>query len=255
VINPAELVVCVGRSFRRSPVLDKGRLWHLGCATLLILAFQPGSFAQQKSGDGFVPLFPDEGVPAGWVVRAWNDVSQPPASPAVWRVENGVLHGGAPRGTWLMHERLSSDFILEYEFKLGETGNSGLALRAAMKGDPAFDGLELQMADFRYNTKALDSELTGGLYRAVAPTRQVYRPTEWNRCKVTLRGHSLKVELNGETIQDLLLDEQNQEVKRHDGTLAPPIKDRPRQGHLGFQELSRGGDHVQIRNARIQWLD
>jgi hypothetical protein len=154
-----------------------------------------------------------------------------------------------------MHERLSSDFILEYEFKLGETGNSGLALRAAMKGDPAFDGLELQMADFRYNTKALDSELTGGLYRAVAPTRQVYRPTEWNRCKVTLRGHSLKVELNGETIQDLLLDEQNQEVKRHDGTLAPPIKDRPRQGHLGFQELSRGGDHVQIRNARIQWLD
>jgi len=58
-----------------------------------------------------------------------------------------------------------------------------------------------------------------------------------------------------ETIQDLNLDEQNQEVKRHNGTPAPPVKDRPRRGQIGFQELSRGGDHVQIRNARIRVLD
>jgi hypothetical protein len=51
------------------------------------------------------------------------------------------------------------------------------------------------------------------------------------------------------------LGEQNQPVKRHNGTDAPPVKDRPRKGHIGFQELSRGGDHVQIRNARIKVLD
>jgi Domain of Unknown Function (DUF1080) len=209
---------------------------------------------QQANTDDFVPLFPKDGVPEGWVVRAWNDISQPPANSAVWRVENGVLHGGEPRGTWLMSERQYTDFILEYEFKLGETGNSGLALRAPMKGDPAFDGLELQMADFRYNPKAKDSELTGGLYRAIAPAEQVYRPTEWNACQVTLKGERLKVVLNGRTIQDLNLGEQNQEVRRHDGTLAPPVKDRPRKGHIGFQELSRGGDHVQIRKARILGL-
>ena len=124
-----------------------------------------------------------------------------------------------------------------------------------MKGDPAFDGMELQMADLRYNPQAKDSELTGGLYRAVAPTKQVYKPTEWNRYQVMLKGAHLKVVLNGETIQDIALDEQTQEVKRHDGSLAPTIKDRPRKGHIGFQELSRGGDHVQIRNARIKVLD
>jgi Domain of Unknown Function (DUF1080) len=209
---------------------------------------------QQANTDDFVPLFPKDGVPEGWVVRAWNDISQPPANSAVWRVENGVLHGGEPRGTWLMSERQYTDFIFEYEFKLGETGNSGLALRAPMKGDPAFDGLELQMADFRYNPKAKDSELTGGLYRAIAPAEQVYRPTEWNACQVTLKGERLKVVLNGRTIQDLNLGEQNQEVRRHDGTLAPPVKDRPRKGHIGFQELSRAGDHVQIRKARILGL-
>jgi hypothetical protein len=211
--------------------------------------------AEDKAGTGFVPLFSKDGVPDGWVVRAWNDVSQPPGQPAVWKVENGVLHGGEPRGNWLMSEKEYGDFMLEYEFKLGPTGNSGLALRSPMKGDPAFDGMELQMADFRYNPQAKDSELTGGLYRAVAPTKQVYKPTEWNRYEVTLKGSRLKVVLNGETIQDIDLNAQNQEVKRHDGSLAPPIKDRPRRGHIGFQELSRGDEHIQIRNARIKVLD
>ena len=204
---------------------------------------------------GFIPLFPEDGVPKGWVVRAWNQVKDPPSEPAVWKVEKGVLQGGEPRGTWLMSEKEYGDFILEFEFKLGERGNSGCALRAPMFGDPAFDGMELQMADVRYNPEAKDSELTGGLYRAVAPTKQVYRPTEWNRYQVTLKGSRIKVALNGETIQDLDLGQQNQAVRRHDGSAAPPIKDRPRRGHLGFQELSRDGDHVQIRHAQIKVLD
>ena len=97
--------------------------------------------------------------------------------------------------------------------------------------------------------------MTGGLYRAVAPTKQVYRPTEWNRYQITLKGWHLELVLNGETIQDINLEEQTQTVKRHDGSDAPQIKDRPRRGHIGFQELSRGDTHVQIRNARIQVLD
>ncbi len=220
-----------------------------------LLAQLQGHATEADSGGGFAPLFPKDGVPEGWVVRAWNDVSQPPAAATTWKVEQGVLHGSEARGTWLMSERVYENFILEFEFKLGPTGNSGLALRSPMKGDPAFDGMELQMADLRYNPQAKDSELTGGLYRAVAPTKQVYRPTEWNRYQVTLQGSRLRVVLNGETIQDLDLEKQTQEVRRHDGTLAPPIKDRPRKGHIGFQELSRGGDHVLIRNARIKALD
>jgi hypothetical protein len=205
--------------------------------------------------DGFVPLFPQNGVPTGWVVRAWNDVKDPPAQPTQWKVENGVLHGGEPRGTWLMSEKEYSDFILEFEFKLGERGNSGCALRAPMKGDPAFDGLELQMADLRYNLEAKDSELTGGLYRAVAPKKQLYKPTSWNKYQITLHGTRIKVVLNGEVIQDLDLSTQDQPVKRHDGNFAPPIKDRPRKGHIGFQELSRGDDHAMIRGARIKVIE
>jgi len=203
----------------------------------------------------FVPLFSEDGVPKGWVMRAWNDVRNPAEGNPVWKVENGVLHGGEPRGSWLLSEKEYGDFELEFEFKLGPTGNSGCALRVPMFGDPAFDGIELQMADFRYNTQAKDSELTGGFYRAVAPRKQIYKPTEWNKYHVTCQGSRIKVELNGELIQDMNMDEQLEKVKRHDGSDAPPIKDRPRKGHIGFQELSRGAEHVMIRNARIKVLE
>ena len=124
-----------------------------------------------------------------------------------------------------------------------------------LKGDPAFDGLEMQMADFRYNEQAKPSELTGGLYRAAAPSKQVYKPEEWNSVRIELRGAKIKVTLNGEVVQDIDLDDFKEAVLRHDGTNAPPLKERPRKGHIGFQELSRGDGHAMIRGARIKELN
>lgn len=205
-------------------------------------------------GGEFVPLFPKDGLPEGWKVQRWDDVKEEAPPGALWRVKDGVLHGSDMRGTWLVSEKEYGDFVLEFEWKLGEQGNSGCGLRFPTEGDPAFDGIELQMADARYNPQAKESELTGGLYRAVAPKKQVYKPTEWNHYKVTMKGPQVTVVLNGETILDLNLDEQKETVKRHDGKDAKPLAERPRRGRIGFQELSRGGGFVQIRNARVMEL-
>lgn len=207
-----------------------------------------------RGEDGFAPLFNKDGAPGGFVVRNWSDVSQPPPEGAAWEVRDGVLRSTGARGCWLISEKEYGDFILEYEFKLGPLGNSGCALRAPIKGDPAFDGLEMQMADFRYNEKAKPSELTGGLYRAAAPSKQLYQPGEWNAVRIELRGSKVKVTLNGEIVQDIDLDDFKETVLRHDNTNAPPLKDRPRKGHIGFQELSRGDGHAMIRGARIKEL-
>ncbi|MCH8193799.1 MAG: DUF1080 domain-containing protein [Planctomycetes bacterium] len=211
--------------------------------------------AQTESDEGFTLLFPDDGVPQGWTVRRWNDVSLPAAPGVQWRVQDGILTGSDPRLTWLMSEREYTNFILKYDFRLGTRGNSGCALRAPLSGDPAFDGMELQMADLRYNPRAKPSELTGGIYRAIPPKMQVYQPTQWNSVEVRLMGPRLRVTLNGQLIHELNLDEQSQVVKRHNGSSAPPVKSRPRKGHIGFQELSRGNSQVQIRDARIKVLD
>src|SRR4029077_10866406 len=108
--------------------------------------------------------------------------------------------------------------------------------------------------DLRYNTQANESELTGAIYRAIAPSKQVYKPTEWNHCRIELRGTHLKVTLNGEVIQDVDLDKYDQPTKRHDGSNAPPVKDRPKSGHIGYQHLSKNNEPVLIRGARIKEL-
>ena len=202
--------------------------------------------------DGFVKLFPADGVPKLWVVTEWGDVGKKAPEGVTWEVKDGVLTAGKKRGTWLVSEKEYADFVLEFEIKLTERGNSGVALRSPMKGDPAFDGLEFQIADLRYNPQAKDSELTGGLYRAVAPTKQVYKPTEWNSVRLELKGEKLKATVNGEVVQDIDLSTFDKPVKRHDGMDAPPIKDRPRKGHIGFQHLSRDNEPVLIRGARVK---
>ena len=230
------------------------------CLSGACAAFGTGAPVDEKrtaDSDGWVPLFAEKGEPKGWVVTHWSDLSKPAPVGAKWEVdEQGVLHGSDPRGTWLVSEREYGDFELEFEWKLGEQGNGGCALRTPMKGDPAFDGLEVQMVDERYNNgQDGPDKLTGSLYKALASAKQVYKPTEWNRYSITLAGSHIKIVLNVTVIQDVDLDEQTRPVERHDGSHAPTLKDRPRKGHIGFQELSRGGGHVQIRNARIRVPD
>jgi hypothetical protein len=203
---------------------------------------------------GFVPLFPKDGPPEGFVVREWNDLARDAGTTTTWTVLDDVLRSGTQRGNWLVSTAEYGDFTLAFEIKLTEVGNSGVALRAPMRGDPAFDGLEFQIADFRYNPDAKPDELTGAIYRAAAPSKQLYLPIEWNRVEITLKGDRLSATLNGETIQDIDLRTFDQPTKRHDGSDAPPLKDRPRRGHIGFQHLSKNNEPVLIRNARIKVL-
>ncbi len=227
---------------------------YLLVMAVVVLTAMTIAAENETEEEGFVRLFPKDGVPEGWLVRTWSDVSKSVEPSVKWTVKDDILNGST-RGTWLISKQQYSNFILKFDFKLGPTGNSGCALRAPLFGDPAFDGMELQMADYRYNTSAKDSELTGGIYRAIAPIKQVYKPTKWNSYVVSLKDSRLHVTLNGVVIHDLDLNEQDQVVLRHNGQSAPAVKDRPRKGHIGFQELSRGAERVRIRNARIKVLD
>src|SRR4051812_24195178 len=103
-------------------------------AALVILGPLAIASAGEPADDGFTPLFPKDGVPEGWVVRTWDDVSQAADPGVVWKVEGGVLHGSDPRGTWLVSEREYGDFELRFEWKIPERGNGGCGLRFPPKG-------------------------------------------------------------------------------------------------------------------------
>ncbi len=111
------------------------------CAAILIIALlavlnrcSPASAQDDQAGEAVSP-FSEDGVPKDWTVRQWDDISKPAGSETSWVVRDGVLHGGEPRGTWLVSEKEYENFELEFEFKLGPLGNSGLALRT-IKGRP-----------------------------------------------------------------------------------------------------------------------
>jgi hypothetical protein len=223
----------------------------LGSMGLLVLLTLSGA-APKDANEGWIKLFSDEGAPKGFHVTAWDDVSKPPPDGAKWLVKDGILNGSDPRGTWLVSDDLYSDFELELDFKIGIAGNSGVGLRFPDAGDPAFDGMELQIMGPRYRGDDVvpDNEKTGALYQLFAPKIKVLRQDDWNHYWITLRGPHVKIYLNGHLVQDLNLDQQKDAPKRGN----PPAQ-RPRQGHIGFQELSRGGGHVQIRNARLRKLE
>jgi hypothetical protein len=228
---------------------------RLGLAALLVgvcLAGQRGAVGADDAG--FVPLFPSDGAPVGWSVRQWNDLGKPAPPDMAWTVHDGILWSSSKRDNWLVSAKEYGDFVLELEIKLTELGNSGVALRAPLRDDPAFVAMELQIADVRYNRAARPFELTGAIYRAAAPITQAYRPLEWNALRIELKGAHLKATLNGAPIQDLDLNTLDQPTRRHDGSAAVPVKDRPRRGHIGFQHLTRDSAPVLIRNARIKEL-
>lgn len=203
----------------------------------------------------WTPLFTEEGVPKGWLVRNGFDVAKPGREGAAWKVEGGILRG-APGSTWLVSEKEYGDFMLEFEWKVGEAGNGGCGLRFPLKGDPAFEGMELQMADPGYynHAKVRDMELTGSIYSALAAAKQVYKTGEWNKYEITCKGAQVTVVLNGEKVIDANLDDHPNPTVWKNGKPGPALKDRPRRGRIGIQDISKTGK-VEVKNARLKVLD
>ena len=82
------------------------------------------------------------------------------------------------------------------------------------------------------------------------PRATPFKPEDWNAYHIKCQGPNVHVTLNGAVVIDVNLDELDRPLKRGE-----PLKARPRKGHIGFQELSRGGGHVQIRKAKLHVLD
>ncbi|MBL8267116.1 DUF1080 domain-containing protein [Steroidobacter sp.] len=234
--------------------------------------------ANAQSEPKFEKFFTKPGVVSeGWVVRDWVDISLPPKWPVVWEVDaDGILYGtgryapGASGerwiGTWLLSQKEYGDFILELDFKFkngGKTGNGGVALRTPLVGDPAYEGLEVQITDERfersYFPNATREQLSGALY-LVSPAKELaYIQGEWNSYRIEARGPKIKVWLNKKLVQDVNLETFTKPAKKHgkgeELLDAKPGAQRPLRGHIGLQDLSESGETLTFRNVRIAELN
>ena len=143
------------------------------------------------------------------------------------------------------------DFEATVEFKLPPAGNNGLAIRYPGNGDTAYQGMcEIQVLDDTApEYKTLDPRQYCGSVYGVVPAHTGYlRPRgEWNFYHVTVKGHTIKVELNGSTIVDADVSTVSEFMHNsaHPGLLRT-------KGSFGF---AGHNDPVQFRNVKIKKVD
>src|SRR6516225_8620805 len=143
--------------------------------------------------EGFTSLFNGKDL-TGWKVL-------PGGKMEVWGAKDGLLFVDGRGGAWLMTEKEYGDFEIRLEFKMPKMGNSGVALRAPLMGDPAYQGMEIQLLDDANYTGLRDAQHTASIYDVVPPTEAGLKANkpfgEWNTYKITAKGRKITVELNG----------------------------------------------------------
>ncbi|MBP89752.1 MAG: hypothetical protein CMJ64_24110 [Planctomycetaceae bacterium] len=171
-------------------------------------------------------------------------------------VENYEVRGGAivckeGKGGNLYTTEEYADFIVRLEFKLPPGGNNGLAIRYPGEGQSAYTGMtELQILDDDAEKYAkLDArQYHGSAYGMVPAHRGYLRPTgEWNYQEVTVKGSTIKVELNGSVI----LNADLSQVTEYKDDAPHPGKELA-SGHFGF---AGHNDPVMFRNVAVKRLE
>ncbi|MEZ0258824.1 MAG: DUF1080 domain-containing protein, partial [Chthoniobacter sp.] len=192
-----------------------------------------------KGGDGFTPLFNGKDL-EGWQGAVEN-----------YEVVDGAIQCKKGKGGNLLTKDEYGDFVARLEFKLPPGGNNGLAIRCPAQGNTAYAGMtELQVLDDNYEKvrgKIDPRQAHGSAYGMVAAARGYQHPIgEWNFQEVTVKGSTIKVELNGSVILDTDLSKVDMEtVMAHS---KHPGKDRT-SGFFGFAGHS---DPVQFKDVFIK---
>ncbi len=193
--------------------------------------------APPAAEDGFVALFDGTDL-TGWTGDTTGYV-----------VEDGAIVCG-PKGSNLYTAKEYADFTLRFEFKLTPGANNGIGLRAPLKGDAAYEGLEVQVLDSdhdKYKGWLKPHQRHGSVYGVVAAKPEGMKPVgEWNAQEISLVGSRITVTLNGSVIVDVDLAEAAKNGTL-DGQPHPGLARTS--GHIGF--LGHG-DRVAYRNVRIR---
>ena len=192
----------------------------------------------EKGDEGFAPIFNGKDF-ADWKGPIEN-----------YDVVDGAIRCKPGKGGTIYHQDELTDFVVRTEFKVPAGGNNGLAIRYPGTGDTAYVGMcELQVLDNDAPKYAkLDARQFHGSAYGMAPAARGYqRPIgEWNFQEVTVKGPTIRVELNGTVI----LDTDLSKITEYMGKSPHPGKERT----SGFFGFAGHGSDVEFRKLRVKKL-
>jgi len=200
---------------------------------IILIALAPALSAKDK---GWVTLYNGKDL-TGWQTTG-NWLPQKDGSLLIQPREGEK--GWQRYSAYLWSKKKYKDFVLHVEYKYPPKGNSGIHFRVGDLKNPVNTGIEAQVLD-SFGKKKVGHHDHGGIIRTVGASKNMSKkPGEWNTMIVTCKGHHLKVQLNGEQIVDIQLDKT-------------PMKDRPLQGYIGFQDHGQP-NNLHFRNIKIKEL-
>ena len=191
--------------------------------------------------------------------------------PEGWAAENGTIACLVKGGSYLYTKDQYENFVLSLDFKVSppvkklnpktqkeevHKCNSGVFIRTfpltpRPGKDVGFNGIEIALDDTTTNGR----HDTGAIYDLIAPTKNAAKPAgEWNHLVVTCDRNQITVELNGETVTRMDLDEWTKPSERPDGSAHKfdvAYKDHPRKGYIGLQDH---GSDCWYRNIKLRPL-
>lgn len=222
-----------------------GSLWLLVAAASCWSA--ENQLTETERDEGWQLLF-DGKTTNGWISIKGEPL---PAS----HVQDGSLNPH-PCNYMLVYGRPLANYILALDFKITPKCNSGIFVRTSSLTprpgrDVGFNGIEIAIDD----TKTAGLHDTGAIYDLVPPRVNAMKPVgEWNHIQITSNDNLLEVELNGQSVSKMDLNEWPTANKRADGSAHKfdvAYKDHPRKGYIGLQDH---GSDCWYRNIKMKSL-
>ncbi len=160
-----------------------------------ISAAEANRILSERGRAGFQPLWNGRDA-TGWA-----------GTTGAFQVFKGALRCKPGAGGTMYFDEELTDFVVRMEFITAPGASGGLALRYSGQGDPASTGLcKIQMLDEHFEEKRgpIDPRQAHGSAYGLVPASGGYqRPAgQWNFQEVTVRGATVRVELNGSVILD-----------------------------------------------------
>jgi hypothetical protein len=187
--------------------------------------------------------------PSGWVdlfngkdLSGWETVGK-----GEWVVEDNMLRTkGTDNPGWLATDRDYGDFELEFEYRLGPRGNSGVFVHAWKDGPPnGGQFLEVQLIDDKGYNVVGKLNGTAAIFEVVAPKPTVETiPNTWYKVSIRSLGRRLQVTFDGKRVIDTNLDDHAAAFARFPGL-------KRTTGRIGLQHYGTPAD---FRNIRLRSL-
>jgi hypothetical protein len=173
-----------------------------------------------------------------------------------WSMSDGTLHFDGTKSGDVITKQEFENFVLEFEWKISEAGNSGVMYRVSLGDRQAYlSGPEYQVLDdAKHQDGKLKSHSAGALYALYVPINKTLKPVgQWNSSKIVLDGNKVEHWLNGLKVVEAELGSDDWKEK----VAASKFKDwekfgKNAKGHIAFQDH---GDPVWYRNIKIERLE